>query len=420
MWVRKRLEIGWSDLICGVASCLRPARRAPMAARIEACWSTANDAFCCLSVRTGWDLLLAALDLPRGSEVLVSALTIKDMVRIIEDHGLTPVPVDLDPDRLAVSIESVERAITPATRVILVAHLFGCRAKLAALTTLAHRHGLMVVEDCAQAFTGLETANDSDADVSMFSFGNIKTATALGGGVLRVRNAQTLTRMRELQAKYPVQSRLSYLQRLLKYSVLKGLSAYTAYSLFARLCRVFGTDHDRVASRTVRGFAGPDFFGRIRRQPSLPLLALLYRRLTRFDHAALKRRTQQGQLLRLRLGDEVQCPGAEATAHSYWVFPILADDVEGMIATLWQSGFDATQAQSLSPVDPPAGRRDLAAVQATAMLAKTIYLPCYPELPTAALEQMALIVRAHTQPRPTLPVRSSSDRSPVAAGHLAT
>ncbi|HCK72012.1 MAG TPA: aminotransferase DegT, partial [Planctomycetaceae bacterium] len=51
----------------------------------------------CLSVRTGFDLLFQALNLPAGSEVLVSALTIDGMLRVIEEHDLVAVPVDLDP-----------------------------------------------------------------------------------------------------------------------------------------------------------------------------------------------------------------------------------------------------------------------------------------------------------------------------------
>ena len=54
-----------------------------------------------LSVRTALDLLLEAWALPRGSEVLMSAVTIPDMVAIVRHHGLVPVPVDLDMRRLA-------------------------------------------------------------------------------------------------------------------------------------------------------------------------------------------------------------------------------------------------------------------------------------------------------------------------------
>ena len=69
----------------------------------------ADEAIVFLSVRTGWDLLLTALALPAGSEVVTSAVTIPDMVRIIEHHGLTPVPVDVDAVGLEIDLEQLER-----------------------------------------------------------------------------------------------------------------------------------------------------------------------------------------------------------------------------------------------------------------------------------------------------------------------
>ena len=54
----------------------------------------------CLSVRSGWDLLLHVLAWPAGSEVIVSAITHPDMIRILRAHGLVPVPVDVDLDTL--------------------------------------------------------------------------------------------------------------------------------------------------------------------------------------------------------------------------------------------------------------------------------------------------------------------------------
>src|SRR5438876_3258754 len=83
-----------------------------------------------------------SLALPAGSEVLVSAITIPDMVRIIEAHGLVPVPVDLDPDTLSVDQESLDRAVTPKTRAVLIAHLFGTRQPMEPILKVARQHGL--------------------------------------------------------------------------------------------------------------------------------------------------------------------------------------------------------------------------------------------------------------------------------------
>src|SRR4030042_822902 len=119
MWVRKRIDITWPDITVGAVSCCIPRNRGAIRRQIEDLWSKSGDAIVCLSVRSGFDLLLGALRLPPGSEVLVSAANIADMTRILEHHRLIPVPVDLDVQRMSPTAESLRRAITPATRAII-------------------------------------------------------------------------------------------------------------------------------------------------------------------------------------------------------------------------------------------------------------------------------------------------------------
>lgn len=90
------------------------------------------------------------------------------------------------------------------TRLVVVAHLFGSRAPLDEVVSLARQHNLMVVEDAAEAFVGHSYKGHDDVDISLFSFGTIKTATALGGCVARVKNSVTRARMTALQAGYVV------------------------------------------------------------------------------------------------------------------------------------------------------------------------------------------------------------------------
>src|SRR5260221_7617989 len=108
MWARKRIDISWSDLAFGAMRCFVPVRRECLARRVESLWSAADDTLATLSVRTGFDLLLAALELPPGSEIVVSAVTIRDMTRIIERHGLLPVAVELDTSTMAPDLERLQ------------------------------------------------------------------------------------------------------------------------------------------------------------------------------------------------------------------------------------------------------------------------------------------------------------------------
>src|SRR3546814_16036781 len=111
MWPRTQLKVGWGDLAFGLLTSLRKPDREVLVRRIEARWSPAGEALTCFSVRSGFDLTLQALALPPGSEILFSALNIKGMIRIVEKHGLVPVPVDIDLERLAPSLADRNRVV---------------------------------------------------------------------------------------------------------------------------------------------------------------------------------------------------------------------------------------------------------------------------------------------------------------------
>lgn len=388
MWVRKRIDIGWFDLLSAAANCLWPGSRAAAARAAETAWTADGRSFACLSVRTGFDLALSALDFPPGSEVLISAMTIPDMVRIVEHHGLVPIPIDLNVRDMSPRIELLEQAVTPRTKAVLVAHLLGTRFDLRPCVEFARRHNLVLFEDCAQAFEGSRYRGHADADVSMFSFGPIKTATALAGGVLRVRDASLQERMRAVYADYPVQSRWFFLKRVLFYSMLHWLGGRIVFATFFQICRLLGKDLDRLLNGSIRNFPQAEFFQNLRQQPSLPLLRLLARRITTYRDAELDLRTARGRLLQSLL-PAGSCPGANAELHSFWVFPVRVGDSSATIAALQQAGFDATASNSLRPVESPADRPELKPCIARNALLSVIYVPLYAAIPEAEIRRLA-------------------------------
>jgi perosamine synthetase len=313
------------------------------------------------------------------------------MVRIIEAHGLVPVPVDLDLGRMAPEAAQWQRAMGPATRAILVAHLFGGRVEMEPILDLARRHHLSVIEDCAQTFAGDAYQGHPASDAAMFSFGVIKASTALGGAVLQVRDADVLERMRRRQTAWPLQPRSTYFRRLGKYAAMKLLATRPVCGTIARGFRMVGRDYDRWVNGTARGFPGPDLFAQIRRQPCAALLAVLARRLRRYDAERWRRHAEKGSSLARRLEPNMVCPGATASPHTYWVFPVLAENPRALIERLARAGFDATQGQSLCVVSAPTDRPSLAAHAAERLLASVVFLPFYPELPPAESQRMAAV-----------------------------
>jgi len=390
MYARKRLDISWTDLASGMLYALfRRDERSP-AREVESWFGPGAVAF--LSVRSGLDLFLRLKALPRGSEVLVSALTIPDMCKVLEEHGLVPVPVDLDPRTLAPLEERLRALCGPKTKAILVAHLFGTRIDLGPCARLARERGLLLLEDSAQAFTGQDYKGDPRADVTMFSFGPIKTIAALAGGVLVVRDAQLCERLHAEQARYPLQSSRAYFARLWKYALLKGLTLRLPYALFVRFCALRGRSVDDVIQGTVRGFKGGDFFEKIRHRPSAALLSLIARRLRGADGTRIAARVRAAQQLRGLLGTSCELPGGDAPFHSYWVFTLASGKPDELIGRLREAGFDATQAATLRTVAVPAGRPESEPRAARETLARTVYVPLYPEMPSRAIERLARVL----------------------------
>src|SRR5918995_2135358 len=151
VYARPRLDISAGDIFFGVVACGRHWRGEGFEGRVLRLCSL-EEGLVCFSVRSGWDLWLAAQGLRAGDEVLVSAVTHPDMVRIIRGHGLRAVPVDIDPETLAPRPWILEAALTPRTRVVLVAHLFGGRVDLGGLGKIVKKSGLLLVEEFGQAF----------------------------------------------------------------------------------------------------------------------------------------------------------------------------------------------------------------------------------------------------------------------------
>lgn len=393
MWARKRIDIDWKDLGWGMLWSFWSGSTVIASSRLEAAWGKCEETLATLSVRSGFDLLLKELQLPTGSEVVLSAVTIQDMARIIEAHDMIPVPVDLDPFTMAPSPQALESAISDKTKLILIAHLFGGIIDLAPYAEIAKKHGIPLIEDCAQAFDGKRYQGHPKTDVIMFSFGPIKTATALAGGLMTVRDRGLLKQMRNRQQTYPVQSQCVYRKRVLTYAAMNFIGGYFPFRIFVRCCQLLGQDCESLLNGAVRNFPADKFFEALRQQPSASLCKMMDRRIRRFDRRRQDRRTVSGAKLHQLLKDHYLCPGRGLPSHSTWVFPIVIPNSKAMSDRFKEAGFDVATASQLRPIHPPSFEEKAQPLQAAACLEKTVYLPFYPEMTDKAIKQMAAILK---------------------------
>lgn len=401
---RHHIDIELRDLVHGLSACLTPPPEADTRATLERSVDPVGHTLATLSVRSAFDLLLASLALPRGDEVLLSALTIPDMARVVRAHGLVPVPVDVDPHTLEVLPEALARARSPRSRLLVVAQLLGNRSDFSLARRFAHEHALLFVDDSAQAYLGPASLREADADVVFHSFGSIKTATCLGGALARVRDPALLATMRERQASWPLQDARAYARKLGLYLSLRVPRDPRAYSVFAAACERSGRGLDAVVTGMTKGFPAHDlegFLAAIRRRPCPALLSVLRRRLATYRPARAQRRALAGETVSRTLAGSVPVLGHGQTARTHWLLAVLVDDPERLLAPLREAGFDAARgATTITALPAPNERPEVSTPQATALMARVLFLPTYPEIPEADLTRLTSILIGLAEPNP--------------------
>lgn len=130
----------------------------------------------CANGTDALQIALMALGLEPGDEVITSDFTFAATVEVIGLLKLTPILVDVDSDTFNISLDAIEKAITPKTKAIIPVHLFGHSCDMEPLLALAKKHDIFVVEDTAQAIGAKYTFPDGTLK-SVGTMGHIGTTS---------------------------------------------------------------------------------------------------------------------------------------------------------------------------------------------------------------------------------------------------
>jgi len=216
----------------------------PELAEFETEFAAASGARHAVGVGTGTDALalaLRAMGIGPGDEVVTAPLSAAYSALAIMMAGATPVFADLDPARLTMDPAAAEAAITPRTAALMPVHLYGQPADMAALTAIARRHNLAMLEDACQAHAAScgGTPVGTFGAAGAFSFYPTKNLGALGDAGAVITNDQALAEKikrlrnggqtdRYLHAEFGVNSRLDEMQAAILRARLPMLAAWTA------------------------------------------------------------------------------------------------------------------------------------------------------------------------------------------------
>lgn len=202
-----------------------------------------NKANHCIGVANGLEAIQIALlsaGVGPGDEVITTPLTAAATSLAIENIGAKPVFADIDPETFNLDTEELEKKITKKTRAILPVHLYGQMADMRALTKLARKHKLLVIEDAAQAHGARQDKKFAGTygDVGAFSFYPSKNLGCYGdGGAIVTNNKRIAEKARRIRdygqraryehVEYGLNSRLDELQAAILRVKLKHLTTWT-------------------------------------------------------------------------------------------------------------------------------------------------------------------------------------------------
>ena len=311
-----------------------------------------------VGVGNGTDALaiaLRAVGVRPGDEVITVANTAVATVSAIRMCGATPVFCDIDPETLLIDLDSAEACVTEQTEAIVPVHLFGSAVDMPAVMRLAARHGLTVIEDCAQScgttWNGHMTG--TFGDVGCFSFYPTKNLGAYGdGGLCFTRDKHLADTMRQLRSygcdapfdcrREGVNSRLDELQAAVLGVKLRHLDGWLARR------RAIGRLYEQLLLPAIERRRNPSLV-----DPSYHLFVI----------AVDDRDTLLAELVSAQIGYGIHYPRPIHLMEGY--------------------AFLGYQAGSLPITEQMAER--------------IVSLPCYPELSEAAVRRVASVVNLATQ-----------------------
>jgi perosamine synthetase len=180
-------------------------------------------AFAVNSGRSSLYLILKALGIGNGDEVINQAFTCVAVPNSAIWNGAKPVYVDID-DTYNIDPEDLEKKITDKTKAVIVQHTFGIPAKFEEIKEIADRHGILVIEDCAHALGSIYKGKrvGSLGDISFFSFGRDKCISSVFGGMILTKDKKLAKKFGQMQNELP-QPNLFWIKQQILHPIIMAL-----------------------------------------------------------------------------------------------------------------------------------------------------------------------------------------------------
>lgn len=310
--------------------------------------------------RVALKYILDAYGFEKGSEILMTPLTIGDIVNSIHLAGHRPRFVDIEYDSLNFDLEEMEKAITPKSKAILITYIGGVVPNLDRILEIAKKFNLKVIEDASQAvFSSYRNRwIGTWGDVAFFSLTNFKVISSLFGGMILTADSKLTSQLRDCYASEMLPPTRGILVRHcfknIVYSVLfsRWFFSYFTYFLVLMLEYLAPQLTYRLYSGNIKVILG-DFKNRLLDTFPKSYLCRFTAAQAELGLASLSRasrvasvRTQNGERLRTHLNPSVKLtvPSlVDGALNAYWRFSILTPYADGLKKRLLLAGIDTAK-----------------------------------------------------------------------------
>lgn len=211
-------------------------------------------------------LALVALGIGPGDEVIVPDLTFAASANAVFHAGATPVLATIDRDTWTLSPESLTKLITKRTKAVMPVHLYGHPCDMDTISYIANQHGLLIVEDCAEALGSLYKGKPVGyfSDAATFSFFGNKTITTGEGGMVLFKNPEIGKHARMLrdhgmspQKKY-WHTEVGYNYRMTNIQAALGVAQMERLAFFVDVKRKIASGYAKILSQSPHIILPPE------------------------------------------------------------------------------------------------------------------------------------------------------------------
>jgi len=300
------------------------------------------------SCRSGFALIIDALGIKSGDEVILPAFNLSAFPKILKLKGIKPIFNDIDEKTFNIDANKIEANITPKTKAIVAVHLFGNVCDMDRIMHIARKHDLCVIEDCANAFmTQFKNSNvGTYGNAACFSLGHSKDVPTFGGGVVITNNNSLNLSMRERYDKEYLFPGVGDMIRVF----IKNILLKVATSKFVFLLFIYPF----VLLFSLFGF---DIIGHVIEEDDQMITKISKKRFTNFQaHIGIDKLNENNRMQAKRveiaqafnkalssLDNVTAAKVIEGGSHAYWNYPMLFDRRLFLANQLLWHGIDARE-----------------------------------------------------------------------------